>query len=74
MGTPNAKYWPNLPNLPDFKNTFPRWNKVDLTKVVPGLSPSALDLLEKMLELNPDKRISAVGALEHEYFKETAMA
>ncbi len=28
-----------------------------------------LDLLDKMLTLNPDSRITAEAALEHEYFK-----
>jgi len=33
------------------------------------LDPLALDLLDKMLVLNPDLRITAKEALEHEYFK-----
>lgn len=53
LGTPTAHYWPNLPNLPDYKASFPKWNKQNLTKFIPEISQSGLDLLEKMLELNP---------------------
>ena len=34
----------------------------------------ALDLLDRFLTLNPDKRITAKEALEHEYFKSRPLA
>lgn len=45
MGTPSANYWPNLSNLPDYKFNFPKWTKQPLSKFLPEISPSALDLL-----------------------------
>lgn len=37
--------------------------------VFQGANPLAIDLLEKMLELDADKRITAEQALAHPYFK-----
>jgi len=34
----------------------------------PDADPLAIDLLGKLLEFNPDKRISVYKAIEHEYF------
>lgn len=45
-------------------NITPRpWNEV-----VPTADPKALDLISKLLEFNPNKRISTVQALQHPYF------
>lgn len=63
MGTPSSSYWENLNNLSDFKTSFPKWNKKPLSNYISDISNAGLDLLEKMLELNPDKRISATAAL-----------
>tara|TARA_A100001015_G_scaffold316337_1_gene430371 strand:+ start:571 stop:1929 length:1359 start_codon:yes stop_codon:yes gene_type:complete len=44
---------------PQFESLFPR-----------HVNPQALDLLRRMLEINPDKRISVEDALLHPYLKE----
>jgi len=49
-----------LESLPD---TDPR----SLQSLYPSASEEAIDLLQKLLMFNPDKRISAEGALEHPY-------
>ncbi|KAG6777690.1 hypothetical protein POTOM_017519 [Populus tomentosa] len=46
------------------------FNLQDLATVVPTLEKAGVDLLSKMLFLDPTKRITARSALEHEYFKD----
>nr|BAE06269.1 cyclin-dependent kinase A2 [Scutellaria baicalensis] len=70
MGTPTEETWPGVTSLPDFKSSFPKWPTKELATVVPSLDSAGLDLLGKMLILDPSKRITARSALEHEYFKD----
>jgi cyclin-dependent kinase 2 len=70
MGTPNEDTWPGVTSLPDFKSAFPKWPSQDLATLVPNLEPAGLDILSSMLRLDPSRRITARGALEHEYFKD----
>lgn len=45
------------------------WLKVN----VPGLCDQGIDLLSKLLEIDPEKRITAIDALSHSYFNEVNM-
>ncbi|WOL10583.1 cell division control protein [Canna indica] len=73
LGTPTEELWPGVTSLPDFKSAFPKWLPKDLATVVPNLEASGIDLLSKMLRLDPSKRITARQALEHEYFKDLGL-
>ncbi|KAG0630307.1 hypothetical protein M758_1G168700 [Ceratodon purpureus] len=73
LGTPNEEVWPGVTSLPDFKTAFPKWPPKALSSVVPGLEPAGIDLLAKMLILEPSRRITARHALEHEYFKDIGL-
>ncbi|KAJ0093783.1 hypothetical protein Patl1_27019 [Pistacia atlantica] len=79
LGTPNEDIWPGVTSLPDFKSAFPKWPPKVMGKfllswiwqgVVPNLGPAGVDLLSKMLCMDPSRRITARSALEHEYFKD----
>jgi len=49
---------------------FPtKLTKKSLKSVVPGASPDALDLMNKLLQFNPDKRLTLEEALKHKYLE-----
>ena len=49
--------WPDYPNIFDTYETFARFD------------PVAKDLLKKLVDYDPTKRITAKEALKHAYFK-----
>lgn len=68
MGTPTPQTWPKIAEFPEYKAEFPRYPKQDLRMPVPQADPQALRLLEKMLKLVPEERISAHDALQDPWF------
>jgi len=70
LGTPNLASWPEMAHLPQYKGEFPYHPPVPLRKVCRRLDPIGLDLLARMLEFDPAKRISAEAALQHPYFSD----
>lgn len=68
LGTPNESNWPEALKLPDFKPTFPKWKGIPLQEHTQNLDEVGMDLLQGMVALDPNKRISARMALLHPYF------
>lgn len=68
-GTPTEKEWPGINQVPDFKPSFPKFKGVDPFSVVKRMDKDAVDLMIKLIALDPVKRISAVEALKHEFFQ-----
>lgn len=74
LGTPDEQSWPGVSQLPDYKDCFPKWRPKALSSVVPALDPAGLDLLRRLLEYDPNRRITARAALEHPYFDDLRAA
>lgn len=68
LGTPDESTWPGVTSFPDFKSSFPKWDREETKSLVPGLDEDGLDLLDALLEYDPARRISAKRACVHSYF------
>ncbi|KEG02546.1 cdc2-related kinase 2, putative [Plasmodium vinckei vinckei] len=71
LGTPNSQNWPDVFKLPKYDPNFPVYEPLPWETVIKGLDDTGIDLLSKMLKLDPNQRITAKQAIEHPYFKET---
>ena len=65
QGTPNEKTWPGVMKIKDFKDTFPKFKPAHWGDIIPGIGGFELDLLNKLLCLDPASRITANQALLH---------
>jgi len=54
--------WPGVSRLRDW-HEFPQWKPQDLARVIPELDAAGIDLMSKMLQYDPAKRIHATEAL-----------
>ncbi|CAH1956221.1 unnamed protein product [Acanthoscelides obtectus] len=69
LGKPPEDEWPE-------ENVFIKWNSFDvigqvrIDEISPNICETAYDLIMSMLTFNPGKRITALGALNHQFFKE----
>ncbi|GJJ73249.1 hypothetical protein EMPS_05607 [Entomortierella parvispora] len=73
-GTPTEENWPGITDLKDWKPNFPVWHRQPLEKTVPTLCPDGVDLLNRMIEYDPARRISAKQAALHPYFNSIRQA
>ncbi|CAI9093253.1 OLC1v1028717C3 [Oldenlandia corymbosa var. corymbosa] len=81
LGTPNEKIWPGLskltqPKVNMVKNEFSglraKFPPASFTGS-PVLSDAGFDLLNRLLTYDPEKRITAEAALNHEWFREVPL-
>jgi len=82
LGTPNEKIWPGYAKLPGVKVNFVKqpYNRLrekfpaaSFSGTRPNLSEAGFDLLNKLLTYDPEKRISADAALQHQWFHEVPL-
>ncbi|KAG0002170.1 cyclin-dependent serine/threonine protein kinase [Modicella reniformis] len=70
LGTPTEESWTGVSTLPEYRPDFPTFKPIPLETLVPKLDADGIDLLNRLLTYDPDKRISAEEALAHPYFEE----
>lgn len=70
LGKPSLDQWPSAQHLPNW-HLAQAWQQHPniLQDRVRGLTSAGYDLLEKLLEYDPTKRISAENALRHPFFQ-----
>ena len=68
LGTPNDNNWPDTIQLSDFR-IFKGTPQFSIQKKFGKFCDECRDLIEKMIVLNPNNRLTAEEALNHPYFK-----
>lgn len=72
MGTPNERTWPGVTQYPEYRTNYPVYDVQDLSQIIPQMDLLGIDLLSKMLQLQPNMRISASNALKHAWFTDVS--
>ncbi|KAL5061696.1 hypothetical protein RYX36_023433 [Vicia faba] len=70
FGTPTEETWPGVTKLCANLQDYPKSDPMDLSTIFHDLDSTGLNLLTRMLCLDPNKRISAEDALKHAYFND----
>lgn len=73
LGTPTEQDWPGVTSFPDFKASFPKWERKQDEELVSAegvkvLGEEGLNLLDSLLVFDPAGRMSAKQAVHHAYF------
>lgn len=70
MGTPTERTWPGLTSFPEYKPNWQMYATQSLSSILPQIDRDGIDLLQRMLQLRPELRISAHDALQHHWFND----
>ncbi|XP_059172768.1 cyclin-dependent kinase 11B-like isoform X2 [Physella acuta] len=75
LGTPTEKIWPGVTELPGMKKVQFNENPYNAVRNRFGsyLTDHGFNLLNRFFAYDPEKRITAEEALEHEYFRESPL-
>jgi len=72
LGTPTVQTWPGMVHLPDYNKVaeYQIYPAQPYKKFVRRLDTVGIDLLSRMLQYDPAKRISAEAAMKHPWFRD----
>ncbi|KAI9366223.1 serine/threonine-protein kinase pef1 [Pilaira anomala] len=70
LGTPNEQTWPNITQFPEYKQPQVIYPIQHISQILTNIDSCGLDLLGRMLQYQPQMRLSAKDALNHAYFNE----
>ncbi|GCF00199.1 serine/threonine protein kinase, CMGC, CDC2/CDK sub [Zygosaccharomyces mellis] len=70
LGTPTEEQWPLARYLPGAELTRTNYPGTLRDRFGKNLSETGLDFLKKLLALDPYKRLTAMSAIQHPFFKE----
>jgi len=68
-GAPSEEVWRDVSGLPNFFSMAEETPRAPISKVLPGVSASAQDLVDGLLRLDPKQRPTAGSAASHEFFR-----
>lgn len=69
LGYPSHKSWPEFQTMIQKVGiSLPDCDPIDINSLLPNASNEAIDLLVKMLAMNPTKRTNSAEILKHNYF------
>lgn len=67
LGTPTDDTYTNFSNLPNYQPSFPKWKPVDFSYFF-NENHDFIDLIQKLLVLDPLKRVNLKYLITHSYF------
>jgi serine/threonine protein kinase len=72
LGHPTEEQWRGVSKMTDYRRNMPSFRPQDVSQWAGHIDETGRDLLLRMLEYDPAKRISAADALRHPYFDDIA--